>query len=138
FVETYWQWPEQTDSVLLLDQWARIRALREATNKEIEALREQGKIGASLQAEVDIYAPPAEHALLERLGDDLRFVLITSRASLHPSDGELRIVVTPTKQPKCERCWHWREDVDADPAHPGLCGRCVSNLFGAGEPRHLA
>jgi isoleucyl-tRNA synthetase len=138
FVETYWQWPEQADSAVLLDQWARIRAIREATNKEIEALREQGKIGASLQAEVDIYAPPAEHALLERLGDDLRFVLITSRASLHPSDGELRIVVTPTKQVKCERCWHWREDVDADPAHPALCGRCVSNLFGAGEPRHLA
>ncbi|MGC9236135.1 MAG: isoleucine--tRNA ligase [Thiomonas sp.] len=138
FVETYWQWPQQDDSAVLLEQWARIRAVRDATNKQIETLRAQGSIGASLQAEVDLYAPPAEHALLERLGDDLRFVLITSRATLHPAEGELRIEVHPTAHAKCERCWHWREDVNADPAHPGLCGRCVSNLYGAGEPRHLA
>ncbi|MDD4885644.1 MAG: isoleucine--tRNA ligase [Thiomonas sp.] len=138
FVETYWQWPQQADSAVLLEQWARIRAVRDATNKEIEALRAQGRIGASLQAEVDLYAPPAEHALLSRLGDDLRFVLITSRATLHPAAGDLRIEVSPTAHTKCERCWHWREDVNADPVHPGLCGRCVSNLFGAGEPRQFA
>ena len=138
FVETYWQWPEQADSPALLEQWARIRSVREATNKEIEALREQGKIGASLQAEVDLYAPPAEYALLSRLQDDLRFVFITSRATLHAAGEELRIEVAPTTHAKCERCWHWRDDVNADPSHPGLCGRCVSNLYGAGEPRHLA
>ncbi|MGA8009557.1 MAG: zinc finger domain-containing protein, partial [Thiomonas sp.] len=138
FVETYWQWPEQADSAALLEQWARIRSVREATNKEIEALREQGKIGASLQAEVDLYAPPAEYALLSRLQDDLRFVFITSRATLHAAGEELRIEVAPTTHAKCERCWHWRDDVNADPSHPGLCGRCVSNLYGAGEPRHLA
>jgi isoleucyl-tRNA synthetase len=138
FVETYWQWPQQDDSAVLLDRWARIRAVRDATNKHIEALRTQGGIGASLQAEVDLYAPPAEHDLLNRLGDDLRFVLITSRATLHSGEGELRIEVHPTAHAKCERCWHWRADVNSDPAHPGLCSRCVSNLYGAGEPRHLA
>jgi isoleucyl-tRNA synthetase len=138
FVETYWQWPQQPDSAVLLEQWARIRTVREATNKQIESLREQGQIGASLQAEVDLYAPPTEYALLTRLEDDLRFVLITSRATLHPAEGELRIEVRPTAHAKCERCWHWRDDVSADPAYPGLCGRCVSNLHGAGEPRHLA
>ncbi|MBN2690635.1 MAG: isoleucine--tRNA ligase [Burkholderiaceae bacterium] len=138
FVETYWQWPQQPDSAALLEQWARIRNVREATNKQIESLREQGQIGASLQAEVDLYAPPTEYALLARLDDDLRFVLITSRATLHPEEGELRIEVRPTAHAKCERCWHWRDDVNADPSYPGLCGRCVSNLHGAGEPRHLA
>lgn len=138
FTETYWQWPQQDDSAALLDRWARIRAVRDATNKQIEALRSQGSIGASLQAEVDLYAPAAEYALLEPLGDDLRFVLITSRATLHRGEDELRIVVSPTAHAKCLRCWHWRADVGADPAHPGLCGRCVSNLFGAGEPRHVA
>jgi isoleucyl-tRNA synthetase len=138
FIETYWDWPEQADNAALLEHWARIRAIRELANKEIEALREQGKIGASLQAEIDLYAPPADHALLARLGNDLRFVLITSRASLHATDGQLRVEVTPTTHAKCERCWHWRDDVDADPKHPGLCGRCVSNLYGAGEPRRAA
>ncbi|OIQ65057.1 isoleucine--tRNA ligase [mine drainage metagenome] len=138
FIETYWDWPEQADNAALLEHWARIRAIRELANKEIEALREQGKIGASLQAEIDLYAPPADHALLARLGNDLRFVLITSRPSLHATDGQLRVEVTPTTHAKCERCWHWRDDVDADPKHPGLCGRCVSNLYGAGEPRRAA
>jgi len=139
FTTTYWQWPQQDDAAPLLDRWSRIRAVRETVNKQIEALRAQGQIGASLQAEVDVYAPPAEFALLSPLGDDLRFVFITSRATLHAAqEGELRIAVTPTAHAKCERCWHWRADVDADPAHPGLCGRCVSNLYGAGEPRHVA
>ncbi len=138
FVETYWDWPEANDGAALLARWERVRAIREIANKEIEAQREQSRIGASLQAEIDLYAPPDDHALLAGLGDDLRFVLITSRATLHPSDGELRVVVTPTTHSKCERCWHWRDDVDADAGHPGLCGRCVSNLHGAGEPRHAA
>jgi isoleucyl-tRNA synthetase len=55
-----------------------------------------------------------------------------------PSEADEAIVVTATKEAKCERCWHWRADVGAEPAHPTLCGRCVSNLFGAGEPRSVA
>jgi isoleucyl-tRNA synthetase len=50
----------------------------------------------------------------------------------------LAVTVTPSAYPKCERCWHWRSDVGADPAHPSICGRCVSNLFGSGEPRSIA
>ncbi|MGE0072719.1 MAG: isoleucine--tRNA ligase [Thiomonas sp.] len=138
FATTYWQWPQQDDAAPLLERWSRIRAVREMVNKQIEALREQGQIGASLQAEVDVYAPPTEFALLSPLGDDLRFVFITSRATLHTAQDELRIVVTPTAHAKCERCWHWRADVGTDAAHPGLCARCVSNLYGAGEPRHIA
>ncbi len=138
FIETYWNWPELPNAAALLAKWARIREVRDLVNKEIETQREAGRIGASLQAEVDLHASGDDHAILESLGDDLRFVLITSRASLHRGDGALRVHVTPTAHAKCERCWHWRADVDADPAHPGLCGRCVSNLYGAGEPRAVA
>jgi isoleucyl-tRNA synthetase len=67
----------------------------------------------------------------------LKFVLITSAASIAPADA-LAIQVTPTAAAKCERCWHWRDDVGADAAHPVLCGRCTSNLFGAGETRRAA
>jgi isoleucyl-tRNA synthetase len=108
--------------------------------KRIEALREAGKVGSSLQAEVDLHLWGERHAQIATLGDDLRFVLITSRATLHPASApeDESIVVTPSAHAKCERCWHWRADVGSAPEHPTLCGRCVANLFGAGEPRTVA
>ena len=74
------------------------------------------------------------------LADDLRFVLITSKASVAPlaaaaDAGEFFIEADVSSEPKCERCWHYRSDVGHDPAHPTICGRCTANLFGAGEPR---
>ncbi|HEY5310249.1 MAG TPA: zinc finger domain-containing protein, partial [Casimicrobiaceae bacterium] len=96
-----------------------------------------GAIGSSLQAEVAITASADDYAALAALGDDLRFVTITSAATVTPGT-TLAVKVTPSTYVKCERCWHWRADVGADPVHPVLCGRCVANLFGAGEPRHYA
>jgi len=118
--------------------WADIRAVREQVNKKLEEQRGAGAIGSALQAEVDVYAPKATFELLSRLGDDLRLVLITSRANVHLREGELEIKVTPSTHVKCERCWHYRADVGANAEHPTLCGRCVSNLFGAGETRRHA
>jgi isoleucyl-tRNA synthetase len=92
---------------------------------------------SSLQAEAAISAPEPEYAALASLGDDLRFVTITSVATVVPG-AELAINVTPSPHAKCERCWHWRADVGADRAHPTLCSRCVANLFGDGEPRRYA
>jgi isoleucyl-tRNA synthetase len=118
----------------LLARWSRIREIRDAANKEIEALREKGQVGSSLQATLKLTAGPDDHALLAGLGDDLKFVFITSAVELR--QGEARAIqAVPSGDTKCERCWHWRADVGADAAHPTLCGRCVSNLFGAGETR---
>jgi isoleucyl-tRNA synthetase len=94
-------------------------------------------VGSSLQANVRITAPAAEHAVLASLGDDLKFVFITSVAELQAGEA-LKVEVRPSSATKCERCWHWRDDVGHDPAHPGLCGRCTSNLHGAGESRTVA
>jgi len=121
----------------LLAKWNRIRAIRDAANKEIEALREKGRVGSSLQANLVITAPAEDHALLASLGDDLKFIFITSAVKLQPGN-ELAIEAHPSTQAKCDRCWHWRADVGSDAAHPALCGRCVTNLFGAGEPREHA
>jgi isoleucyl-tRNA synthetase len=129
--------PKPIDEAALLDNWTRIRALRAEVQKELEALRAAGDIGSSLQAVVDIHASAATRAVLEPLGDDLRLVLITSAAQVHAADAD-RIVVTPSTDAKCERCWHYRADVDAAPEHPGLCARCVSNLYGSGEGRSHA
>ncbi len=121
----------------LLAKWARIGEIRDAVNKEIEAVRAQGAVGSSLQASVRLTVAPEDHALLASLGDDLKFVFITSAIELVAGDA-LSVRAEASKDPKCERCWHYRADVGAEPAHPTLCGRCVSNLHGQGEPRAVA
>jgi isoleucyl-tRNA synthetase len=121
----------------LLAKWARIRELRDAVNKEIEVLRADGKLGSSLQANVTLTVGAADHALLASLGEDLRFVFITSAIDLLRGEA-LSIQVSPSTDTKCERCWHYREDVGVDSAHPTLCGRCTSNLYGTGETRTVA
>jgi isoleucyl-tRNA synthetase len=118
--------------------WGDTRILRNQVNKKLEEQRAAGVIGSALQAEVDVYASKQSFDSLSRLGDDLRLVFITSRANVHLREGELEIKVTPSTHTKCDRCWHYRSDVGSDVAHPTICGRCVSNLFGAGEARHYA
>jgi isoleucyl-tRNA synthetase len=139
FTETYWQFDaanvETQDA--LLAKWAAIREVRESVNKAIEDVRTAGAVGSSLQANVHIGAPAATQALLASLGEDLKFVLITSQAVLAAAD-TLAVEVTPSTATKCERCWHYRDDVGRDPAHPTICSRCTSNLFGSGEARQAA
>ncbi len=135
FTETFWKF-ENPDAALLAT-WGRLIDIRQIVNKEIEAVRAQGQVGSSLQAELLITAAPEDHELLSRLGDDLRFVTITSKVTLQRGEA-LGVQVLPSAAAKCERCWHYRDDVGHDAAHPGLCGRCTSNLYGRGEARHYA
>jgi isoleucyl-tRNA synthetase len=136
FTETYSEVAAWDDPGLLA-KWARIREIRDVVNKEIEAVRSAGLLGSSLQADIVVVANAADGALLASLGDDLRFVTITSRAAVENGD-ELRVTVTPSAAPKCERCWHYRVDVGHDAEHPTICARCTANLFGAGETRTVA
>ncbi|HEU4709394.1 MAG TPA: isoleucine--tRNA ligase [Methylophilaceae bacterium] len=139
FEEEWYKLPAHGLSEKDLAQWQTIVDVRSLVNKRIEEKREQGLVGSSLQSEIDIYTDDPAYAALARLGDDLRFVLIVSRATLHKESGTgVRIEVTPSTHAKCDRCWHYRADVGSDPQHPSICGRCVSNLFGQGEPRHHA
>ena len=135
FMETYAEMAAPNAD--LLAKWGRIRELRDAVNKDIEALRAEGQVGSSLQANVSLDVASADHALLASLGDDLKFAFITSAIELIASD-TLSIRVRASSDAKCERCWHYRADVGQDAAHPTICGRCTSNLFGAGEDRKFA
>ena len=125
------------DSETLLTKWGRIREIRDAVNKEIETLRANGQVGASLQAEVDLSLNAEDFALLSTLKDDLKFVMITSNIQLHQAQ-ELKVEPKASSKLKCERCWHYQSDVGANAEHPGLCLRCFSNLFGEGESRQFA
>ena len=138
FLELWHQLPAQEDEPDLLAQWQRLRELRALATKRLEELRVVGKIGSSLQGEVTYHADGADYDLLAGLGDDLRFVLITSSARVERASGETRIEAAASSHAKCERCWHYRADVGAYAEHPGLCGRCLSNLYGAGEVRRHA
>ena len=121
----------------LMIRWSRLRELRTPVRKRIEDLRAEGKVGSSLQAEVDFHLDGADHDLLASLGQDLKFVMLTSAARVHYTAGA-RVEVAPSALTKCERCWHYRDDVGAGTKHTGLCGRCVANLYGEGEARRHA
>jgi len=151
FLETWYRLPELEQGAggaLTLAEWERVLAVRQAVSRELEKLRAAGAIGSSLDAEVDLYAGEELASLLGCLGEELRFIFISSYVRLHPlaerpADAAatevagLYVGVRASEHPKCVRCWHRRADVGADPAHPLICGRCVENL-GAGESRKVA
>ena len=132
--------------------WAPLRAVREGVTRELERLRQDKIIGGSLDARVTVYCSGTLREVLEAVGDELRFVFITSSAGLGNVDerpenamplrlesgDDYYIEVAAEQSDKCERCWHRRADVGAVDAHPTLCGRCVVNVSGAGETRQFA
>jgi len=119
----------------VVDAWGTVRQVRELVAKRLEEKRERKEIGSSLAAELDIAAHGPAFEALARLGDELRFVLMTSRATVRERQGgAVEVEVRPSTHVKCERCWHYRTDVSPE----GLCGRCESNLSGPGEARTYA
>jgi isoleucyl-tRNA synthetase len=140
FTQTLWTLPTIDGAESLLAKYDALRAVRAVVTKELEELRVSGAIGSSLQAELLVKAAGDKYALLASLGDDLKYVFITSQAQAVEvaSEAEEAIAVTASSAPKCERCWHYRADVGAHAEHATLCGRCVSNLYGSGAARAFA
>jgi isoleucyl-tRNA synthetase len=131
------------------EAWTQIMVVRTEVSRALENLRKSGEIGSGLDAEVDLYCTESLFDLLNRVEDELRFVLITSYARIHPyseapaeleqSEIEgLKIEVSASAHNKCVRCWHHREDVGSNSEHPELCGRCIENVTADGEERHYA
>ncbi|MBL4711909.1 MAG: class I tRNA ligase family protein, partial [Gammaproteobacteria bacterium] len=132
--------------------WQSIFEIRSAVSKELEALRADKTIGSSLDAEITLYVDTELQNTLETLREELRFVLITSKAmvrNISEADADcieatidngktIKIRASASTKTKCVRCWHHQEDVGSHERHPELCGRCVSNVDGDGEPRLFA
>ncbi|MFP4614764.1 MAG: isoleucine--tRNA ligase [Thiohalorhabdus sp.] len=146
-LETYYELPGVADAEALRERWARLRAVRAAVDGVLEPMRADKTIGSALDAEVELYADGELRELLEAYASELRFMLLTSEARLHPA-GEapadavaaeepegLRVLARVSEAPKCGRCWHRRESVGSHAEHPELCDRCVTNVEGAGERR---
>ena len=155
FLATWYPVPQVASATAGKPDWDAVVALKSAIASPLEAMRAAGALGAGLEAEVDLYLDEAARARLGGLGgesDELRFVLITSAARLHPLSsapagtaivaaaglGDVRVAIAASGASKCVRCWHRRADVGTDPDHPEICGRCVTNLVGEGEKRDWA
>ncbi|MDY6798174.1 MAG: isoleucine--tRNA ligase [Pseudomonadota bacterium] len=151
FYETWYEGltalPENA-GIMGRDYWRRIYDVKEAVNKRLEDARGRGDIKGSLTAEVTLYCEGTLAEDLKHLGEELRFVLITSEAEVRPlaeaGDAEgtelegLKVRVTRSGNTKCERCWHHRPDVGQNDQYSDLCGRCVTNIEGPGETRTYA
>lgn len=130
--------------------WAQLIAVRDAASKPQEAARVDGLIRSGLNADLTLYLPAALLADLQRLGDEARFIFITSDVSFQPIEAapaeavsvetehgvEIKVIVQASPHDKCVRCWHQREDVGSNPEYPGICGRCVENIT-TGETRNI-
>jgi isoleucyl-tRNA synthetase len=133
------------------ERWRRVIEVRDEVSKSIETVRRAGKAGSSLAVEVDLWLDGALRQAVDSLGDELRFVLLTSQARVADldaapgdaeriklEDGGVALQVMPSEHEKCVRCWHYRADVGSDPEHPEICARCVENVCGPGETRLVA
>ncbi len=131
------------------DFWLKILSVKEQVNRALEQQRKQGALGASLEANVTIYASNDLAENLQQLQDELRFVLITSEAKVEqienaPSNAieteieGLKLVIEKSNGEKCVRCWHYKEEVGSNEQHKELCNRCIDNVDGAGEQRQYA
>jgi isoleucyl-tRNA synthetase len=151
FLTTWYDglFPPATDAEMDLAFWDQVQAVKQAVNKAIEEARNRKELRANLAADATLYVDDRLAGLLGRLGDELRFVTITSTATLAPladapadlpdsAVAGLKVRVAPSPHEKCVRCWHHRPDIGTDANHPELCGRCVTNLEGDGEERHYA
>lgn len=140
-------------------QWQQLMVVKTAVNKAIEKARADKLVGSNLSAHVSLWATPTLKAILDKLGDELRFLLISSQVDVHAldsalqpqntaqdniqdtvQDGEVvRVEISAAQGTKCARCWHVLPDVNTHAGHPGLCSRCIINLpSGRGEVRKYA
>ena len=128
--------PLPADAPLAAADFDRLLALREQVAKVLEPMRANGQIGAALEAEITVTAGSGVAAQLQPLAEELRFLFISGDVAVVPAQTEdIFVSAQPTSKAKCVRCWHHRADVGVAPAHPQLCGRCVSNIEGPGEER---
>ena len=128
--------PLPADAQLNATDFDQLLAVREQVAKVLEPMRANGAIGAALEAEITIAANEEQAAKWQPLADELRFLFISGDVQVRPATtDEVFVSAQPTTKAKCVRCWHHRADVGSNADHPELCGRCVSNVTGAGEVR---
>jgi len=155
FLLEWYQHPQflkaaELSKAALKHDWEWVIQVRESVNKELEVRRTEGKIGSSLEARVMFYADETEKRKLETFGNELRFLLLTSkaevknlnektsRALLVENADNLYLEIQTLEDPKCARCWHRSDEVGKNEQYPDICFRCIENITTEGEKRCFA
>ena len=142
FASDWYELPLLGNRVEIFTRWQKLREIRATVQRFLETIRMEGKIGSSLQAEVEVGVDGITYDALKDIGDELRFILVTSQANFYTiaelDSSSSAVSAVASQRQKCERCWHYRADIGADVQHATLCGRCISNLYGTGEARRYA
>ena len=127
FTAEWYQLPDFQMNDISHEDWDKVALIKDTVNKSIEQARSDKIVSSNLTAKVTITAPQDITDILNKFGDELRFVFITSDATVKSGD-TLSTTITPADGTKCVRCWHVRTDVGTHAEHPEICGRCVQNL----------
>ena len=119
----------------LAKKWDKIARLRREVNKKLEAERQTGLIGHSLDARVLLNIVNAEYSFIkdytENEVSDLFIVSQVKFVNDNLAESEIEgisISVEKASGEKCERCWKYDEEVGHDHNHSDVCPRCASVL----------
>jgi isoleucyl-tRNA synthetase len=134
FLSKYIQDQKEEVQKITNDDWKRIFEIKDLVNQSIESLRNENKLKGSLDANVRIIANSEDKLILDKLGKELHFVFISSKASTTQGK-DLIINIEQIEEEKCSRCWHRDAIVGNSKANPEICSRCEENIVSAGEIR---
>ena len=134
FLSQYIQDQKVDGQIIINDDWNRIFEIKDLVNQSIESLRNENKLKGSLDANVKIIANVEDKLILDKIGEELHFVFISSKASVEQGK-DLIIHIEQIEEEKCSRCWHRDASVNNSKAHPGICSRCEENIVSTGEIR---
>ncbi|WP_299263767.1 isoleucine--tRNA ligase [uncultured Leptotrichia sp.] len=119
----------------LAKKWDKIARLRREVNKKLEAERQTGLIGHSLDARVLLNIANDEYSFIkdytENEVSDLFIVSQVKFVNDNLAESEIEginIGVEKASGEKCERCWKYDEEVGHDHNHSDVCPRCASVL----------
>ena len=136
FLSSYLQETTNQSQIISDTDWKRIFEIKDLVNQSIEGLRNESKLKGSLDANVTISVNKEDKAILDKLGDELHFVFISSKASIKAGD-TLQILIDQINEEKCTRCWHKDSSVGESKSHPEICSRCEENIDSDGEVRYF-
>jgi len=107
--------------------------VRDEVNKALEVPRKEKIIGTGLEAAVTIHAPQDAYTVLNKYPNDLRFLLLVSKAEIKLAGngnpgGTLHVDVSKAPGEKCDRCWNYSTEVGKSQRYPTVCERCLAVL----------
>ena len=136
FLDRYGYKDISIEGSITSEDWSRIFEIKDLVNQSIEKMRSENSIKGSLDSIVNLNLKEDDYNLLNKIGDELHFIFISSDAKIKKADN-FSIDISVSEDPKCSRCWHRCSSVGTIEGHEEACSRCVENIENDGELRHF-